>query len=312
MWHFLILIIKYFLLTKYMPVYLDNDEFSSVRSSEIEPKDKRDKKCAPHLKFENGSCMTLDMLIELVKIYNESYNNKIKLCRRIETANPERYKKYLVREIGKRLDDVCDNQRCWLKQSFARKLASRFKEEEIYRPKGPEGKFDWLNTLNINDVMRQYEKKYNNFKYLGTHPIDFDELDNNEVRYADFAKLEKEGKQRLGCVFNLDEHYKSGSHWVGLFINLKKGQVYFFDSYGVRPDPRIRTLMRRVGNYIEKNGSKCDIDYNDVRNQYGGNACGVYSMSFILRMLRGDTFEDIKKNPIKDNEMNKCRDVYFN
>ena len=26
-----------------------------------------------------------------------------------------------------------------------------------FRPDGPNGKFEWLNTYNINDVMKQYE-----------------------------------------------------------------------------------------------------------------------------------------------------------
>ena len=30
---------------------------------------------------------------------------------------------------------------------------------ETFRPKGPEGKFEWLSTTHINKVMEQYEKE---------------------------------------------------------------------------------------------------------------------------------------------------------
>ena len=43
----------------------------------------------------------------------------------------------------------------------------------------------------------------------------------------------KEGKNKIGIVFNMDPHYKSGSHWISLFINVKKKVIFFFDSVGL-------------------------------------------------------------------------------
>ena len=54
------------------------------------------------------------------------------------------------------------------------------------------------------------------------------------------------------------------------------------------------------------------MKYNKQKHQRGGSECGVYSMNFILRLLRGDTFDKISSKEIKDNKMNKCRKVYFN
>ena len=42
--------------------------------------------------------------------------------------------------------------------------------------------------------------------------------------------MEKNHK-KIGMVINLDEHWKRGSHWVGLYANIDKSQIYFFDSY---------------------------------------------------------------------------------
>jgi hypothetical protein len=34
-------------------------------------------------------------------------------------------------------------------------------------------------------------------------------------------------------------------------------------------------------------------------------------MNFIIRLVRGETFDEITNNITKDAEMNKCRDSYF-
>ena len=109
----------------------------------------------------------------------------------------------------------------------------------------------------------------------------------------DFDKQIKKNKKRLGMVINLDEHDKSGSHWVGLFTDLVKKQLYFFDSYGHKPDKQIKTFMKKVAKYFNKdidlsesiNRGDHDIKYNKIRHQYKGSECGVYSMNFIIRLL---------------------------
>jgi hypothetical protein len=61
-----------------------------------------------------------------------------------------------------------------------------------------------------------------------------------------------EGKNKVGIIFNLDEHWKPGSHWVAMYGDLKKGEAYYFDSYGISPEPRVRKLMRRVVKIFSK------------------------------------------------------------
>ena len=39
-----------------------------------------------------------------------------------------------------------------------------------------------------------------------------------------------------------------GSHWVALFCDLDKNQIYF-DSYGIRPEKRIRNLVKRISKW---------------------------------------------------------------
>lgn len=292
----------------------DND-IISVQTSEIRPDDEKDFRCAPSKKFENGSCIPLNLLIEMAKAYNDEYNDKIRLNSTIEILNPGKYKKYLLSQFKKRLDKVCDNQRCWVKQKFIKKLNPKIKqdlESNTFRPKGPHGKFTWLNTNNVNNTMIQYENKYKDFKFLGAVPIDFDELPIYGLSNLNFKNLIDKGVSKIGVVFNLDEHYKSGSHWTALFADLLKGNVYYYDSYGIEPEERIVIFMRRIAKFI-KNELKIfpTVDYNRLRNQYGNSECGLYSISFIARMLRDGDFKKVTNVVIKDNEINECRKIYF-
>lgn len=275
-----------------------------------------EKKCAPGLDFESGSCIGLPVLIEMATAYNNSNpNNKIKFYDRLETLNPKKYKKYLLQEIKNRFKNVCDGQICWTQQDFIDKMDDTLRlelDKFTFRPKGPQGKFQWLSTVNIDDVMMQYENILPNFEFLGAVPVDFDDLKNLGIKDLNYEKLVKKGKTKIGIIFNLDEHWKSGSHWVAGFANLKRGEVYFYDSYGSRPPERIRKLLRRFARKSEELfGIRCDAKYNKIRHQYGSSECGVYSINFLLSLLNGDSFEDICNSKTPDKEVNKLRSTLF-
>ena len=219
----------------------------SIRSSEINPNDEDDLKCGPTTTLKDGSCIILDVLIDMVKSYNEDNPTKeIRLHDKLETLNPKKYKRYLVKELGYKLSSVCNTQRCWMKQKFITKMKKELKDKlkhSSFRPSGPQGQFTWLNTFNINQVIEQYEEKYRDFKFMGAVPIDFDDLPQLGIKDMNLGKMSGGGKSKLGFVFNLDEHYKGGSHWVSMFTDLNKGQLYFSDSYGIKPEKRIRKLF---------------------------------------------------------------------
>lgn len=307
-----------------------------------------DDKCAPSKKYHEGSCYSTEQLEKMAHIYNNALksnnisNDKIKK-REIKIMND---KKYLLKELTERLENVCNDQICWLKQKFMkefRKDNPDFYEDlkESFRPIGPEKKFEWLSTTHINEVMKQYERKYPDFKFYGAVPIDFDDLPYTGIKKINFDRLVESGKTKLGFVFNLDEHWKSGSHWVSMYADLKKNQIYFFDSYGTKPDKRIKSLVKRIANWCYKKdfcmNDECSIDsvnsesfmkggknsknkieeklgtihYNTNRHQYKNSECGVYSLNFILRLLNGTSFDEITNKKVLDDDINKCRDVYF-
>lgn len=291
------------------------EDIDSIRSSEIKITNNKDFKCAPAINLDNHSCIQLNILIELVKAYNQSNpTDSIKLFQNFETLNPNKYKRYLLKQIKSKLTQ-CNSQQCWTEQDFIKNMKEKTREELLkytFRPEGPEGKFEWLNTINIDDVMKQYEKKYNNFKFLGAVPIDFDNLSVLGIKNLDFNNLINQGKIYIGIIFNLDKHDESGSHWVSLFSDLQKGRIYFYDSYGVQPAEQIRSFIRRILKFLQNNSINDAIsDYNKIRHQYENSECGVYSINFILAMLGGKTFEEISNNKIPDKEINKLRNTFF-
>ena len=286
-----------------------------------------DKKCAPGIVFTNGSCFSTEQLKKITLKYNNKYNKKL---------NININKKDLVYQLQKELSNICKDQKCWTKQHFLNNDNDESIKniiENTFRPDGPKKNFDWLSTTHINDVFEQYQNKYNDFTFLGAVPIDFDELPILGISDLDFKELQNNNINKFGVVFNFDEHYKDGSHWVALYSDLNKDQIYYFDSYGSKPKKRIRKFVNRILKYlyqkkynkkldinnllqninnntqnIEKN---FDVDCNNIRHQFGGSECGVYSINFILRLLKGETFKTICNNITTDNQVNKCRNVYF-
>lgn len=275
--------------------------------------------CAPGIDGSGGSCMSLGILLVLANKYNEvNPNNPILIpSKSKQMTNSVKAKELLVNQMEEKFKDVCTDQKCWIKQNFMDGINESITielERYTWKPVGPQGQFTWLNTLNINDNMEQHEKVSPDFKWFGAVPMDFAKLDRLEISRPNWNELYDNGKRKIGIIFNLDPSYRPGSHWVAMFSDLNKGHIYFCDSYGIEPPKPVQVLMTSIKKFLETKMNSDDIimDYNRNRFQYGGSECGVYSMSFILRMLNGDSFETICKDKITDTQVNLCRLLYFN
>ncbi len=190
------------------------------------------------------------------------------------------------------------------------------------RPKAWDSDPDmWLDNYNIQGAMKQYETAYKWFKFLGVFPIDFSAPDpykqdgSVQCLYKETCNLNlkdeyNKGIRGIGMIFNLDPHFKSGSHWVALYINLKninKPFVGYFDSYGYKTPSLIARLMRSFKLQI----STCEMGYNARRFQYGESECGMFSMYFIICMMCGISFKDFCKDSVNDDYMLQLRKILF-
>ena len=181
---------------------------------------------------------------------------------------------------------------------------------------------EWLSSIDIMNVMKQYEKAYKCFDFIGPTPIDFDtrklygECVWDELCNFSIQEQIKNGKTKIGIIFNTDPHYKPGQHWISMFINIKKKRIFFFDSTGDKAPPEIMNFVNRIkeeGLQLNKK-IKFKFDSNEgVEHQYGNTECGIYSLYFIVHMLEDKLTEHyLKTHILKDAYMNKFRRIYFN
>lgn len=292
-----------------------NIKFIDIKT--VMPKDIKAQKCAPTLEFKNGSCIPLELLIKMAESYNKYHsinklNNKfITLNNTLDTLYPDEYKIYLLNEFNKRFEG---DQKEWINSKYLELMSENDKEYleyKVFRPDGPQGQFEWLSTIDINKVLFQYEEKYPDFKFLGAVPIDFANLSYLPFKNLNFKEMENDGTSRFGVIFNTDKSYQSGKHWISLFCDLVKGQIYFSDSMGTRPPKEVNAFMKKIEQYISKKNIDVDIRYNKLQHQKSSSECGVYSINFILRLLKGKSFDHLTKKRVADNKINKCRIKYF-
>jgi len=280
-----------------------------------------DNKCAPGKDYKEGSCFTFDDLKELAEAYNNAHTDKISI-------DNYKTKKALLKELINRFKQQykCDDQVCWLGTSVGKKIKAEI-HENTFRPTGPEDKYGWLSTEEIDNVMKQYEQLYPDFKFLGAVPSDFDKLPIYETTDLQFKELEKT-TPKIGLVINLDTHDMSGSHWVALYANLKTNTIYYFDSFRKPPQDRVRTFVTRLLSYMATKSQtqklnikqfmedydvsdEFDVRYNKIQHQFKNSECGVYSIHFLVKLLEGESFDKIVNNVIDDATMNKYRQTIF-
>ena len=215
----------------------------------------------------------------------------------------------------------CTDEVCWIKQDFI-KYSPLYKTLlKNFKPLMPiewhSKPTEWLNTLDIRNVMTQYENKYPTFEFIGPVPMDFDtkigfgQCVIDELCKIDLQQLIEKNKTNIGVIFNLDKHTQQGSHWVAMHCSIDNNEIYYWDSYGMKPEKEVVILMNRLKQQGLKIGHNIKIKINNVRHQYKNSECGVYCIYFLTSLLDGKTFNNIINNIIDDDTMNAKRNSYF-
>ena len=262
------------------------------------------------------SCFTIDALRKIATKWNETHPQMKIDFTTITTG------KTLWNAINNVMKYKCNDELCWLKQEF---IKDSYLQKELlknFKPFMPktwtENPREWLNTIDIRDVMNQYEIKYPDFEFIGPVPMDFDtkvgfgECVVDELCKINLDELMKKGKTKIGVIFNLDKHTQSGSHWVAMNCDINRGEICYWDSYGIKPNPEVVVLMNRLKEQAYKLNKKLEIKINKVRHQYKNSECGMYCIYFITSLLDGKTFETVVKNIVDDDTMNNKRNDFFN
>jgi len=294
---------------------------SKTRTKKGSIKNKTQKKfkklnCSPENKHKEYTCYSDSDLIKLKSMWNARHPDQP-----IKTNDSK--------QIWKQLKDyyasICNKESCWIRQMTKN---TKMEKEllDAFAPESPKewnkNPNEWLSSLDILHVMNQYEKKYKCFDFLGPSPIDYDtpklygECVWDELCNFNLEEQIKKGHTKFGIIFNLDPHYKGGSHWVSLFINVKKHTIFYFDSTG----DTIPGQIKKFVNTVIEQGHNLKIPINftfdenhPVEHQYGNTECGIYSIFFVIHMLEDKiTGHYMKTHILKDEYMQKFRHVFYN
>ena len=265
--------------------------------------------CAPGNKTDGKTCLSLRALKTIARSINMRGGNI--------HINQSKYS--LWEDVRRSLSNVCQHEWCWIDQDVVKSTNDPEILNYTFKPKKPHGKYQWLSTSNIHDVMKQYERVYADFVFFGPLPMDFNDI-MPEVSKMNIPSLYKRGIRKIGVAFNTDPSSKPGRHWIGLFVDLNERTIEFFDSYAVCPPPEeIQKLIRHISSFskelpsdtLNKKGGEFTVLCNNVRHQQANSECGVYVMNFITERLRGHSFNSIMKTIVHDEIMNSKRDDFF-
>lgn len=272
--------------------------------------------CAPNITTNSTfSCFSNLEIIEMANAFNNYLKDKDKICninKRCISTTPIKFKNKSIEQIWnllyKKLNKLCKNEYCWIELSFLEKIPNTDLKNKIkkytFKPKMTKTKYAWLSSIDINEVLDQYNLRKNpkkSFKFFGAYSSDF-------YDYIDFSYTEISKYDSVAFIFNLDRYYQSGSHWVALYIDNNKKTIEYFDSTGMSPNKFISKFIDNIKNILPIS-YKLLINKNTHQNK--NSECGVYSIHYIIQRLNGKNFNTISKTVIDDAKMNKFRNIIF-
>lgn len=227
-------------------------------------------------------------------------------------------------------DKIKDSDDVW--SELKRKMHSKCKTGRVEcivahlmnRPKAPQSWMvnptEWLSSIDIENVEKQYMKLFKKYKFLGCIPIDFDLKSKTGKCLVNFLcslkikDLISQGFYQYGIVFNTDKHDGPGQHWFALYCDIRPeleyGRVTYFDSYANKPESEIKVLMSRWKTEIDSLNlfkKPMELSRNTTKHQFKDSECGMYSLYFHHCCL----LEIPMDERIPDDVMNKFRQLLF-
>lgn len=284
------------------------------------PKSRKSKKaikdvCSPAtpIKDQKFSCYTSESLERLRELWNKRHPDA-----KIKSNEPKK----IWQSLRENMSHVCEKESCWLRQNFVKHDLTKELSHYTFAPQAPKewkkNINEWLSSIDIDKVMRQYEKSYPSFAFLGPSPIDFDSLKLygecvwEELCNFNLRNMMAKNKKKIGIVFNLDEHWKDGSHWTSMFIDVPSEQICYFDSGGEKAPIEVLKFKDRVISQGKGSGLNFKFEENyPFEHQMKDTECGIYCLYFISQMIKNPNFKPFKGKRISDKEMEKYRRIFF-
>jgi hypothetical protein len=224
-------------------------------------------------------------IAHLRNVYNKEHPDEI--------AIPEGTTKKVWSEITKRLHKRCETKSA---QCIANAMMSQPTAPTSWET-NPE---EWLSSIDIDKVEKEYTKVFPIYHHMGCIPIDFDKKSSTGTCLVDslcsikLTDLYSKGYRQIGIVFNTDVSTGPGQHWIALFCDIRPELEYpritYFDSYAHKPEKEIQRLMKRWKEQWDStkiHSKKMVLSYNKTRHQYEDSECGMYCLYFHYCCLTG-------------------------
>lgn len=255
------------------------------------------------------TCFSRVALLRMIETWNQKHpEDRISFSRSDSVS-------ILWERLDEKMHGQCSHEQCWEHEMGG---GGGSDGEVPFLPPMPsvwhEKPTEWLTSVDIRKVMKQYEKTFSDFLFIGPVPIDFDSQNTmgqcvvEELCRLNVSRLRQQKKFRIGIIFNMDRHDEPGSHWVASFLNLQSPPVLiYFDSTADLPPDEIRVFLRRMEEEM-----KTQAVLHDVRFQFKDTECGIYCVYFLAQMLAGRSYAEFKADRIDDAMMNRMREEFFN
>lgn len=278
-------------------------------------------------KVKQHSCVPYETLLLIAKLYNAKHEDKIDIPKRKSQSK-------LWKALQQRLKNVCNNtnaEACWIEQPFIKNTSKYDQIARWYRPKKPTSWYQeerkWLNTYDIMNVMQQYADADPSMEFVGVFPCDFAKRPYpgvnrcvvQEMCDIDLRRLWLTGqKKSLAVVFNTDDSKGQGQHWVAAFVGFDPRRrnfgVFFYDSVANPPQKEFVEFMNEMRQQLEalhpRQKKKIAFEWNKVQRQRKNYDCGVFSMLFLINMMKSK-FDIVCKKMGNDDQVAKYRDILY-
>jgi hypothetical protein len=163
---------------------------------------------------------------------------------------------------------------------------------------------EWLSSIDIEKVEKEFERIFYAYKFLGAIPIDFDKKSSTGKCVVDalcstnIKDLFNKGVRKIGIVFNTDKSTGPGEHWIALFADIdpkyENARITYFDSYKTQPEKEIKRLMFRWQEQLDSMklfSKQTQLTFNNTRHQYEDSECGMYCLYFHFCCMAGVPME---------------------
>lgn len=269
-------------------------------------------KCAPGRELICGSCFRKDELICMCKVLKSLFGSINEEEVDLSTLSRCRLWTHVRRYLDKFLNDHTDND--WLLDEqllsrirlFCPNLFNTFRYFSI-RPKfSGNVTSGWLNNVDIEMVMAQYQNIYPDLFFAGAHSADLSYLHCEQRKLCPtLIETADATCMNFAIILNTGTLQTGGEHWVCCYKDKDSNILEFFDSQPDKTSSELQVTLDWLcaDRYVLKK--------NTLRHQYDDHMCGCFAMFFILCRTIGITFEQLDKHAITFEDIKEFRNLLF-